>query len=151
GSSNTVACGEWRLGSGLRANANTSPVKVVIPTDIIMVGSYPAGVSRNTATMSMPSAPLATGLIPWLQGCAQNASNASMRFNKSTTLGESWALAQPSYTLGNMLVPPNPKTPNCNVNDANGVNQPGVYGLSSRHPGGANVAMGDGSVKFLKD
>ena len=42
GSSNTVACGEWRMGSGLRASA--SP-QVTIPTDVIMVGSYPAGVT----------------------------------------------------------------------------------------------------------
>ena len=51
GSSNTVACGEWRTGSGLRAGAT---IRVAIPTDIIMVGSYPSGVSRNTPTVSMP-------------------------------------------------------------------------------------------------
>jgi prepilin-type processing-associated H-X9-DG protein len=27
---------------------------------------------------------------------------------------------------------------------------PGVYGLSSNHPGGANVALVDGSVRLLK-
>jgi prepilin-type N-terminal cleavage/methylation domain-containing protein/prepilin-type processing-associated H-X9-DG protein len=143
GSSNTVACGEWRTGSGIRANAG---IKVVIPTDIIMVGSYPAGVSRNTPTVSMPNPTLANSLLPWLQTCASNAGSASARANKTTTLGEAWGLGLPSYSLGNMLVPPNPKTPNCNVVDGskNAVNQPGVYGLSSYHSGGANVLMADG-------
>ena len=61
-----------------------------------------------------------------------------MRGNKSGTLGEAWSIGLTTFSIGNMLVPPNPKTPNCNSSTAsnNGINLPGVYGLSSHHPGG---------------
>jgi prepilin-type processing-associated H-X9-DG protein len=53
--------------------------------------------------------------------------------------------------MGNTLQPPNSQYPNCSTTGGNGVANPGVIGLSSFHPGGANVLMADGSVHFLKD
>jgi prepilin-type processing-associated H-X9-DG protein len=53
--------------------------------------------------------------------------------------------------LGNTMLAPNPNIPNCRVCTWNGDwDCPMMAGLSSFHPGGGNVAMADGSVRFLK-
>jgi prepilin-type N-terminal cleavage/methylation domain-containing protein/prepilin-type processing-associated H-X9-DG protein len=140
GTSNTIAFGEWRTGTG---NLN----QVTIPQDIIFLGQYPPGVTRGTAGMTMPAG--AAALQQWLPLCT--AAAPSNRQGKTATLGEDWIIAIIGYTLGNVVTPPNPKSPNCSVNGVGTLANPGSFGLSSFHPGGANVLTADGSVKFLKD
>jgi prepilin-type N-terminal cleavage/methylation domain-containing protein/prepilin-type processing-associated H-X9-DG protein len=145
GTSNTIAYGEWRVGSGIYATITRA-------TDIIMVGGLPSSVTKNTPTVNMPLG--SAGLIPWLQTCAANVANTADRGNhKTISQGWTWVIGLPSWTIGNTLVPPNSNYPSCNESTGsnNGVNEDGNYPMTSWHPGGANIVMCDGSVRFLKN
>jgi prepilin-type N-terminal cleavage/methylation domain-containing protein/prepilin-type processing-associated H-X9-DG protein len=147
GLSNTVAFGEWRVGSG---NYNI----VTIPTDIIMIGVLPSGTARNNGTLNFPNPTLVASFQSWLNQCKNGAASATNRGNHKTVgLGSNWSVGLPGDTMGDVVLPPNPLYPNCNIStgSSNSIDQPGMYGLSSYHPGGCNILMGDGSVKFLKN
>lgn len=150
GSSQTIAFGEWRMGD---FNSN----KLSIPQDVIVTYSAPANVTVgrpwDSPYMLLPQGNYNNAFIRWAtQNCAGGAiASIGSGTNNRSWIGERWDMSLFGRTLGNTCLPPNPRIPNCELRaDQGDFDGPGLYGLSSYHPGGANTLFADGSVHFLK-
>jgi prepilin-type processing-associated H-X9-DG protein len=144
GSSNTIAFSEWKTGTGNQS--------VVTPSsDVIFLGSLPSGLTNRQTPAGGELMPALNGFgFPaWIAKCVQSL--ATVRALESVQLGAAWDYGAPGYTLGSILLPPNPQYPNCIAAAANDDNGAGLFNMTSFHPGGANVLMGDGAVRFLKN
>jgi prepilin-type N-terminal cleavage/methylation domain-containing protein/prepilin-type processing-associated H-X9-DG protein len=148
GTSNTVAFGEWQTGD---FDCN----KLTVPSDVINPVAPPWGMNNG---MNFPNSPAVVQQFQtWLNQCAANARTSTNNGGKNweynmSYQGASWDQGMFGYTLGNLLLPPNPPYPNCRGCSWYGDwdCDPAIHGLSSFHPGGANVGFADGSVRFVK-
>jgi len=67
-----------------------------------------------------------------------------------TYSGYFWAAGEYTNSVGNFNLTPNSKVPDCSAWGGVGTGI-GFFSARSRHPGGVNVALTDGSVRFVKD
>jgi prepilin-type processing-associated H-X9-DG protein len=152
GTSNTIAFGEWRIGD---FNDNQRSIQDIVGVQWNSVG-WPQVPNRNmdSPVSNMPAG--STYLIPALQICSQawqSGSDTAYGTNGQRSWnGRLWYIGNYGHAFGNTLVPPNSNYPYCQFFDTNGdFDSAGICGLSSFHPGGANVCFADGSVRFIKN
>ena len=140
GSSQTVAYSEQLVGAPQTSNTKRQ-------TSITNVGF-----NQNAAVYDASTATDFPNVIPALQQCTTSFQGGSSLTNGT---GNRWLLGNSGYTLFNTVVPPNSKQypwANCRVDCNNcGPDSSNFMNAQSNHPGGVNVLMGDGSVRFIKD
>ena len=142
GTSNTVAFAESLVGSpnynilgpSLRNNA--------------IEGVTAAGNAQAADALALPQATLTAALNACTQAYQQQTSI-------NISVGNRWGWGGTAETLFNTVVPPNSKTwawNTCQHYCAGCAPSEAVFSnAQSNHPGGVNVMMADGSVRFVKD
>jgi prepilin-type N-terminal cleavage/methylation domain-containing protein/prepilin-type processing-associated H-X9-DG protein len=154
GTSNTIAFGEFRIGDFDDSKNSIQDIVGITWSSSAFTGMPNRNMDRPPGNMPGPGNVGAAALLTDLRtaGASWNARTGSYGTNGQRSWnGRMWHVGNYGHALGNTLVPPNSQYPYFQYWDSNGdFDSAGVCGLSSQHPGGANVVFADGSVKFIK-
>ncbi len=136
GTSNTISFAERLRGDGDSSKYNQGDVYVGVPGSAWGLPTY---VVQNPGDQA--------ALKQVIADCSNAAKSGAGTWDWG---GFYWAAGDYPGAKMNFVLGPNSKTPDCSPWGGVGAGI-GFYSARSKHPGGVNVAMTDGSVRFIKD
>ncbi|MHC2066653.1 DUF1559 family PulG-like putative transporter [Bremerella sp. T1] len=134
GTTNTILVGEHLTGDG-------DDTLYRINSDVVRGLSWSA--NESTSQGPITQATLDTAGVACDNNKSNHSSFAALRWTRGTL----------EYAIFNTLAPPNWKYPSCMTSTSTGNHgsSKGIYVARSRHPGGVNFTLADGSVRFITE